>query len=189
MKRYLCFDSALNEVYTLMLLQQEYKSHISLFKDTSDEGIWDVAPWLFEIGDSDFYKKWEDPNISLQRCLIFETAMNLKEIKEHLQQFIYKKIEGITHFNRFWDAKVLKQQIERFDAKELTAFFEDIDAVYMKEESGQQFLKIIIDKRSRHAKQLIHETDLFQANTPLGEEKGEADKAIDKPKTRKFFTE
>ena len=189
MNRYLCFDSALNEVYSLMLLQQEYKSHVSLFKDTVDEGIWDVAPWIFKIGNSNFYRKWDDPNMSLQRCLIFETNFSLQELKEHLQQFIYKKTEGVTYFNRFWDAKVLKQQMERFDTNELTSFFEDINSVYMKEENGQQFLKIFLDKRNRHAKQLLHEDDMFHLDKALSEEGEEESHTNDKPKTRKFFTE
>ena len=169
-----------------MLLQQEYKSQVSLFKDTSDEGIWDVAPWIFEIGENNLYKKWEDPNVSLKRCLIFETKMNLQDVKTHLQQFIYKKIDGVTFFNRFWDAKILKQQIERFETDELLNFFDDIDAIYMKEESGMQFLKIVIDKRNRHSKQLVGEETLF---TQIKGEVVTTAETDSKKQTRKFFTE
>lgn len=186
--RYLCFDSALNEVYTLLLLQKEYPQHASLFQNTRDEQIWHVAPWVFLITNENFYRKWRDPNCHLQRCLIIESPSSLNSLKEHLQQFIYKKIKDVHHFNRFWDAKVLPQQLERMDSNALRSFFEEIEAVYAEHEKG--FLKLSVDKKDRLMKQMITEQELFSnENPPPADEEinVEEPKMEAKPKRRFFY--
>lgn len=186
--RYLCYDSALNEVYTLLLLQKEYPQYVSLFQNTKDERIWHVAPWIFQITNENFYKKWNDPNCHLQRCLIIETSSNLNSLKEHLQQFIYKKINNVNHFNRFWDANILRRQLERMDSKELLSFFEEIEAIYVEDEKG--FLKLSADKKDHLAKQPITEHGLFnnESRLPVAEEvKAEEPKTEARPKRRFFY--
>lgn len=185
--RYLCFDSALNEVYTLLLLQKEYPHHTSLFQGTKDERIWHVAPWIFQMTHENIYKKWDDPNCHLQRCLIIESSSDLNSVKEHLQQFIYKKINDAIHFNRFWDAKILPQQLERMERNDLLSFFEEIGAVYVEHEKS--FLKLSIDKKDRLAKQMITEKELFDNENlpPITEETKEEEPKVEAKPKRRFF--
>lgn len=188
--RYFCFDSALNEVYTLLLLQKEYPTHVSLFSGTKDEQLWHVAPWIFEIGLENIYEKWKDPNCHLNRCLIIDTPISLTELKEHLQQFIYKEIDQKTYYNRFWDATILLHQLEKMNKKQLLDFFESIKDLYIKHEN--EYFKLTVDSKDRLIKQTIASSLLFSNEVPTTiqdtPEESDETKEIVKPK-RRFFTD
>ncbi|HTN45469.1 MAG TPA: DUF4123 domain-containing protein [Flavipsychrobacter sp.] len=188
--RYLCFDTALNEVYTLLLLQKEYPSYLSLFHGTKNEAIWHVAPWLIAITNENFYKKWNDPNCHLERCLIIESSAHIKDLKLHLQQFIYKKVNQSDHFNRFWDAKVLLQQLERMSSEERLHFFEEIEAIYLEDYDG--FLKMSLDRKARLVKENVTEQQLFspadRVATTMEQLPEQQTKPEIKPR-RRFFTD
>jgi len=192
--KYLCYDSALNGVYTLLLLQKEYAAHTSLFKDTKDEKLWDVAPWIFALDDDaqNVFAKWNDDyNCSLKRCLIIETPVSLNELKIHLQQFIYKKTEGITYFNRFWDAAVLPKQLGRMNTKQLADFFEEIKNIYA--HNGATALKYTLDKKDRLVEDTISIKQIFSGENEVDEEKTTEPSTTtpdkqEKPR-RRFFTE
>lgn len=187
--KYLCFDSALNEVYTLLQLQKEYTVYFNLFKGTADEYIWDVAPWLFQIDNDYIYKDRQDPNYSLKRCLIIETPTAIRELTVHLQQFIYTKINAVKQFNRFWDAAVLPELLKRFDTKQLVLFFEEIAAIYVQD--GDDFLQYSCDQKDRLAIKKILKKDLFTIPTEdYMSNHNKLDKSVEnKPKTRRFFTD
>jgi hypothetical protein len=186
--RYLCFDSALNEVYTLLLLQQEYPVYRSLFKDTTDEDLWEVAPWLFQIEHDFIFKKNDDPNFSLKRCLIIETPVSIKELTIHLQQFLYVTVNGKKQFNRFWDAAVLTQQLPKMNSSQLTAFFEEIVSVYAQQEN--EWLQFSLNKKDKLFSQPIATNTLFNRETTKENTEPASNSPTDQqPKRRRFFTE
>lgn len=188
--RYFCFDSALNEVYTLLLLQKEFPHHVNLFAGTKDESIWHVAPWLFQINDENIYEKWEDPNCHLERCIILETPVALHELKEHLQQFLYKKVTNKTVYNRFWDAKVLKSQLEKMSSAALSDFFEAIKDLFIQQDNS--FIKITVDAKDRLKVEPISTSKLFSKTRLITPENSipPIQEIDEKPKPkRRFFTD
>ena len=168
--RYLCFDTAINGSFTLVLLQQEYPVQQCLFQDTKDAGIWDSAPWLFETG-SNVYARINHPMASLHHVLFFDSTENLDALREHLQYFIYKKIEDKEHFFRFWDARVLRKYLDRCSTAEVTNFFgEVVDAIYLEDQESDAFVSLSINKKGKIDKQKIQRADFFPGDTkPLNE--------------------
>ncbi len=133
---YLCYDTALNEEYTLVKLMQRYPDYISLFKGTDDEAIWDAAPYLFRISDN-FYELRTDPFIQLDHCILFETHETKDEICRFLQYYMYKKTGSKTAYVRIWDARVLVKHLPAWDERERVHFFQFFKAVYTEQENRE----------------------------------------------------
>ena len=133
---YLCYDTALNEEYTLVKLIQKYPGYISLFTGTDDEDIWDAAPYLFEVSDN-FYELRKDPFIQLDHCILFETHETKEEVCRFLQYYMYKKTLSKTAYVRIWDARVLVKHLAAWDEKERVNFFQFFKAVYTEQENRE----------------------------------------------------
>ncbi|WP_114789423.1 DUF4123 domain-containing protein [Niabella yanshanensis] len=133
---YLCYDTALNEEYTLVKLIQKYPGYISLFTGTDDQDIWDAAPYLFEVSDN-FYQLRKDPFIQLDHCILFETHETKEEVCRFLHYYMYKKTGNKTVYVRIWDARVLIKHLPVWDEKERVSFFEFFKAVYTEQENGE----------------------------------------------------
>lgn len=128
--RYLCYDTALNEEYTLVRLMQRYPQYVSLFSGTDDERIWDAAPWLFDV-DTDFYRLREkDPLMRLDHSILFETGEPPEEVVKFLQGVFYKSTEGGPVYFRVWDARVLLKSFSEWSEKDRQVFFEFFDCFY-----------------------------------------------------------
>lgn len=138
--KYLCYDTALNEAYTLVKLMQRYPRYISLFTGTDDEHIWDAAPYLFEVEDN-FYELREDRFISLQHCIVFETREPVEEICRFLQYYIYHWPYSAGGYFRIWDARVLLRNLRAWTVKEKQQFFEGIDCFFVENEDLLYFDK------------------------------------------------
>ena len=165
---YLCFDTAINGNFTLLLLQKEYPIHQCLFQDTKDVGIWDVAPWLF-VTENNVFKKIEHPLASLQHVVFFECDANIDELRQHLQYFIYKKIKDKEYFFRFWDARVLTKYLEGCSTKELQSFFGDtINMIRVTNENPDELVSLSINKKNKLEKKLVSKTAFSaDANNPV----------------------
>ncbi len=137
---YLCYDTALNEEYTLVKLLQKYPDYISLFKGTDDENIWDAAPYLFEVKDN-FYELRKDAFIQLDHCILFETNETKEEVCRFLQYYMYKKTGDRTAYVRVWDARVLTKHLPAWDEKQRAKFFEFFKAVYTESEDKERLDK------------------------------------------------
>ena len=91
------------------------------------------------------------------RCItfcFFDSTENLDALREHLQYFIYKKIEDKEHFFRFWDARVLRKYLDRCSTAELTNFFgEVVDAIYLEDQESDAFVSLSINKKGKIDKQ------------------------------------
>lgn len=137
---YLCYDTALNEEYTLVKLMQKYPGYISLFTGTDDQDIWDAAPYLFEVSDN-FYELGQDPFIRLEHCILFETHEPKEEVCHFLQYYMYKKTGSKTAYVRIWDARVLVKHLPAWEEKERVNFFQFFKAVYTEQENREWFNK------------------------------------------------
>lgn len=198
MKKYLCFDVALNEMYSLLKLQEQYPQHKCLFEGTRDEKIWDAAPWLFEIDENVF--NTQDKFLSLKACVIFETSVKLEELCTHLQQFINKKRDGKEYFFRFWDARVLEEYLKSSNEKQLEIFFEEIENIYTESEEEQYLKKMSLSRYNRLVTENISTSQCFHTkaatdnkiaptaiNAIDNKEENSDEEKKEKPERRKFF--
>jgi Domain of unknown function (DUF4123) len=162
--KYFCFDSAINGTYTLLLLKNEYPQQQCLFHETKDAAIWDVAPWLFAIGNN-VYEHLNTPLASLHHAVFFESGESLETVLAHLQTFIYKTLDGKEYFFRFWDARVLLNYLSGCSAQELELFFGDsIDTIYLEAETKENLLALTINRKSKLGKKVISKNSFFGAS-------------------------
>jgi hypothetical protein len=126
---YIIYDTALNGIYTLPMLQKNYPANFSLFKGTKDEILIDVAPYLFCV-DDDFLNKINKPYTSLKHLIAIETNAKIEELLVHLQQFIYQKEGSNEYYFRFWDGRVLARFLPASNYSILSNFFNEATAYY-----------------------------------------------------------
>jgi hypothetical protein len=144
--QYLLFDAALNGTYTLLHLQQAYPVHQSLFKDTPDSSLADVAPYLFEIDDQ-FYTKLKDiPELSLEGLIRIDWVPNMDTLANHLRTHIYQKVKGREYYFRFWDGRVLRKFLPSCEEVQLRLFFGNIRNFTMQDEDPGYDVKFSLEK-------------------------------------------
>lgn len=129
--QYLLYDTAINELYSLLQLQQTLPQYESLFKGTDDENLLDVAPFIFSIDEPLPQTILSNSNISLQHIILLESKKTLEDICKHFREFIYQKVNGQNHYFRFWDARVMKKYLSSCEEWQLQAFLEDIKTVIL----------------------------------------------------------
>lgn len=142
--KYLCYDTALNEEYTLVQLMQRYPKHTNLFEGTDDAGIWDAAPWLFQL-NSNPYELKGGQFIQLDHSIVFETNELLKTVLDYLHARIYVKESGQDKYLRIWDARVLLKRMPTWSKDELRDFFQVFDAFYTESDDDAYLNKWIWD--------------------------------------------
>lgn len=155
--KYLCYDSALNEEYTLVSLMKRYSQHISLFAGTDDEGIWDAAPWLFLIKDN-FYELQGQMLIQLQHCIVFETKDTLKDVCDFLHTKMYRELNGKQEYYRIWDARVLLKYLNECSDLDKQSFFQVFDAIYT-EANAKELYKWQLQANGQLAKMAVSKTE------------------------------
>lgn len=155
--KYLCYDSALNEEYTLIILMKRYPRHISLFAGTDDEGIWDAAPWLFTVKDN-FYELQGQMLIQLEHCTLFETKDLLKDVCDFLHTKMYRQVNDRQEYYRIWDARVLLKYLDECNDIDRQSFFQVFDAVYT-EANAAELYKWTLQANGRVANVLISKAE------------------------------
>ncbi|MGC4232918.1 MAG: DUF4123 domain-containing protein [Niabella sp.] len=159
--KYLCYDTALNEVYTLVKLMQRYPHYTSLFAGTDDENIWDAAPYLFEV-EEDFYGLRQDLFISLQHCIVFETREPVEEMCRFLQYYIYQWPHITDSYFRIWDARVLLRNLPGWTVQEKQQFFEGIDCFFVESEDTLYFDKWTLGRFFKPVAERILKTEVLK---------------------------
>src|SRR5882757_246936 len=101
--RYLIYDTALNGLTTLLVLQKYYEVNQSLFKGTKDEVLMDVAPWLLQVDDRLDENLGNETDVSMQFVFSLECPGDINMVSTHLKKFIYQTINGREYFFRFYD--------------------------------------------------------------------------------------
>lgn len=185
---YILYDTALNGLYTLMLLQKTYPGNQSLFKGTKDENLSDVAPYIFTVDDK-LFEKINDPFASIEEIVIVESDEKISDLTVHFQQFIYQKIKGQENYFRFWDARVLQRFLSTGKDEKLNSFFDGIKNYYVLDRVNATAKRFCI-KRGKLQADVIPLNKLFN---PGNEEELEmqhetsTENAEPKKTKRKFF--
>ena len=183
---FLIFDTALNEQYTLIQLQQKYPMHTSLFQGTKDEALFDIAPYVFEI-DAQLFEKVNGPLIKLHEMVYIETDENMKDTIDHFQLFIYKLINNKEYFFRFWDARVLPKYLHECNEDQLNTFFGNVKAFYIEDKNGTSFQKFEKGRKNKLLNIEVQKKIVF--DTIEIPKTSEVVSETDQPKKRRFFVE
>jgi hypothetical protein len=121
--KYLIYDTALDELHTLLLLQKYYGVNESLFKGTKDASLIDVSPWLFQIDDKLKENLDNEMEVSLQFPCLLESPADIHMLATHFRKFIYLTIEGQEYFFRFYDPRVLEKFLPTCNKDQIREFF------------------------------------------------------------------
>lgn len=156
---YILFDTALNGLYTLMILQKNYPENRSLFEGTKDKDLFDVAPYIFKV-DEFFFEKIADPYVSMEAMVAFEAESEMDVLVDHFHQFMYQKINGRENYFRFWDARVLARFLPACNDSRLNDFFEGISCYYRLENKDNSITKYFI-KRGKLQTDILPMNKLF----------------------------
>jgi len=140
--KYFCYDTALNEEYTLMQLMQMYPKYTNLFQGTDDEHIWDAAPWLFELNSNPYELKGQ-MLIQLNHCIVFESKETVREILDYLQSKIVIHESGQTRYFRIWDPRVLLNRLPTWSQAEIQDFFNVFRSFYTESDEEAYLYKWI----------------------------------------------
>lgn len=196
---YLCLDMAINTAYPVLPLQKMYPVNRCLFQGTDDENLWDAGPWLYQLNNQDFYDIVTDPLITFHHSLIIDSVESFDFLVTHLQQFLYKNINNRQHYYRFWDARVLLEEIKQFSQEQLNIFFQTyIQAVYIEDGNKDNLLKLSLNSRRQLVVESCNRSQVFTVNNAApvtevmtkNEQTNYPDYQPDKPvKKRRFWTE
>lgn len=186
---YILFDTALNGLYTLMILQKNYPENRSLFEGTKDKDLSDVAPYIFKV-DQSFFEKMSDPYISIEAMVVIESESKMEILLDHFHQFMYKKINGRENYFRFWDARVLARFLPACNESMLADFFEGISCFYSMEIKENSIKKYFI-RRGKLQTEILAMSKLFVLPGEVESEPDDVNAATadtDQPKrTRRNF--
>ncbi len=180
---YLIYDTALNGVYTLMLLQGRYPVSCCLFAGTKDDALFDVAPYLFLIDDS-FYELDRLPMISLEAIILAETDKDIKTLATHFREFIYSIVDGQEYYFRFWDARILKNYLPKCEPEQLHYFFGDITS--FKTDGSNSGSSIVFDIHKEKLR-IKEGAPIFKAEVEATQENEPAATGDEKPQRRRFI--
>ncbi len=141
---YIIYDTALNGLYTLTVLQQQYPVHQSLFKGTKDAALIDVAPFVFLLNDNG-EKLNGNPELSFKAMLVVDSNYEIEIVADHFREFIYQKVNGRICYFRFWDARVLKKFLPGCTELQLRLFFKTVNNITLKDEDPGYVLQYRVE--------------------------------------------
>ena len=162
--KYLVFDKALHDEYAFLILSKSFTSHESLFKDTDDEKLMEVAPYIFQIPEDWKSKIEKKPHLKLQHFLIIDSEAPLTEFRKHLQQFIYQNIGEALYYFRIWDGYVLEKFLPTCKLQQLQLFYKKIEHIRCEDWTQNLYFdfnvihaKVVIEKYANHNESASHE--------------------------------
>jgi hypothetical protein len=141
---YIILDAARVEQIPAQLFElEDDPEYISLFFDTPQAELIDVAPYLVKIEDMDSrLLAWMlDEGWGKSWGIFISAAMDIEELFEHLRQFLkVKEPEGEELFFRFYDPRVLRMFLPTCNFQEIMQFFGEVGSYMAESEDGGMLL-------------------------------------------------
>ena len=158
---YTILDAAriFDKIYTAQTLQEDF---INLYKGQRDE-LESVAPYLFAYtGETDFAKWLYTNGWGKSWGVFIESGATIEEAFNHLKKFIYLKTsDGKDFFFRFYDPRVLRKLLLKYDAEKLKDFFGPVKRFLCEDEDNSFAFSYSLDTNSKLVTERIHVSKLF----------------------------
>ncbi|TGO01919.1 hypothetical protein PN36_34460 [Candidatus Thiomargarita nelsonii] len=122
---------------------EDEPEYFSLFFDTPQAELIDVAPYLVKVNMESRLLAWMLDEGRGQSWGIFLTAdVELEELFEHLRSFLKVKApEGEELFFRFYDPRVLRIFLPSCNFQEILQFFGAVNSYMAESEDGEMLLE------------------------------------------------
>jgi len=126
---YVLIDAALWGTEINILLLDENVTYKSLFRGSTGEELWSVAPYLVDISSNEeLVKKIREKDAIEHRVTWLSSSLNIDELRKHLRRFLRMKTEkGEYIYFRFYDPFVTNTVFPNLSQEQAAEFFENID--------------------------------------------------------------
>jgi len=126
---YVLIDAALWDTDINMLFLDEKIIYKSLFRGSTGEKLWSVAPYLVDISSNEkLVKQIKEMNPVERRVMWLSSSLNIDELRKHLRRFLrMKKEDGDYIYFRFYDPFVANTVFPNLSHEQAVQFFEKID--------------------------------------------------------------
>lgn len=131
---YILIDAALwgNDIDLLFL--DEDVIYRSLFRGSTGEELWSVAPYLVDISsDEGLVKKIKEINRNEpinRRITWLSSPLNIDDLRKHLRRFLRMKREDRSYmYFRFYDPFVVNTVFPNLTSEQLADFLKNIDYI------------------------------------------------------------
>ena len=128
---YVLTDAALWDTDINILFLDENVIYKSLFRGSTGEKLWSVAPYLVDISSNEeLVKKIREKDSIERRVIWLSSSFNIDELRKHLRRFLRMKTEkGEYIYFRFYDPFVVNAVFPNLSQEQVAEFFEKIDYI------------------------------------------------------------
>ena len=141
---YIILDAARVEQMPAQLFElEDDPEYLSLFFDTPQAELIDVAPYLVKVEMDSRLLAWMlDEGWGKSWGIFISTTLELEELFEHLRKFLkVKEPEGEELFFRFYDPRVLRIFLPSCNFQEIMQFFGSVGSYMAESEDGEKLLE------------------------------------------------
>lgn len=128
---YVLIDAALWSADISIFLEDSTITYKSLFRGSSGEKLWSVAPYLIDVSSNDELVKSikrKDP-IERRVTWLYSTE-NIEDLRKHLRRFLRMKQGDDSYiYFRFYDPYVVNAVFPNFTNEQAIDFFEKIEYI------------------------------------------------------------
>ncbi len=143
---YAIFDAArLEEMPARLFELEDEPEYISLFFGTSQEELFDVAPYLIRLEpNSPFLAWWMDEGLGQSWGIFFTSDADIDELLTHFQGLLkVQDPEGKELYFRYYDPRVLRVFLPTCEAGELGQMFGPVESFLVEDKQAKFFLRFI----------------------------------------------
>lgn len=128
---YVLIDAALWDIDIEIVLSNNSIMYKSLFRGSTGEKLWSVAPYLVDISaNEEFVKVIKSKDPIERRVTWLRSPENMDDLRKHLRRFLrMKKEDGSYIYFRFYDPYVANVVFPNLTKEQAMAFFDKIEYV------------------------------------------------------------
>ena len=128
---YVLIDAALWGTNIDMILMDESVTYRSLFRGSTGEELWSVAPYLVSVSDNEeLVNKIKKQDPVERRVTWLQSSENIDDLRKHLRRFLrMKREDGSYIYFRFYDPFVVNAVFPNLSQEQVCEFFEKIEYI------------------------------------------------------------
>ncbi|MFV0418262.1 MAG: DUF4123 domain-containing protein [Dysgonomonas sp.] len=126
---YVLLDAALWGTDINILFLNENVIYKSLFRGSTGEKLWSVAPYLVDISSNEeLVKKIKEKDPIERRVTWLSSPLSIDELRKHLRHFLRMRREDKSYiYFRFYDPFVVNAVFPNLNQEQCSEFFKEVD--------------------------------------------------------------
>ncbi|NDV65072.1 DUF4123 domain-containing protein [Bacteroides sp. 224] len=147
---YVLIDAALWDTDIDILFLDPTLQYRSLFRGSTGEKLWSVAPYLVDISsDETLVTKIKEKDAVERRVTWLSSPLQIDELRKHLRRFLRMKTgSGEYVYFRFYDPYVVNDVFPHLSINQYMEFFDKIDYLIANDrQAGKNLFYLSVDKK------------------------------------------